>query len=508
MRNVFRAKLRRIREGNAPRVLDLFSGCGGISLGFHAAGCAIAGAIELDEHAILSHAMNFHGEDSESLEVHSVPRDITQHEPADVLADLRIRGKFDRLIDIIVGGPPCQAYARVGRAKLREVDAHPEAFLRDARGNLYLRYLQYVRELKPLALLMENVPDVMNVGGHNVAQEVCEVLSDLGYECRYTLLNAAYYGVPQMRERMYLLAYRKELAAAVRFPAATRWIDLPVGYRGSRHVALRGTLRSQRSKDGTLFDEEELGECYYVEPPLASRDLPPAVSTADAICDLPPLTAHLTGGDRRGARHFRELTEYEIAPVNDFVHLMRNWPGFENPVGIYDHVIRSLPRDYPIFKAMKAGDQYPEAKRIAENRLLPRAIAKEEQRLGRRLRDPEMEELKKKVVPPYDAGKFPNKWRKLEPDLPSRTLMAHIGKDTYSHIHYDGRQARTISVREAARLQSFPDGFRFSGTMNPAFRQIGNAVPPLMARAIALEIVATLKGSRRGSRKRVWASHS
>ena len=63
-------------------------------------------------------------------------------------------------------------------------------------------------------------------------------------------------------------------------------------------------------------------------------------------------------------------------------------------------------------------------------------------------------------------------------DEPAQTLMAHLGKDSYSHIHYDSRQSRTISVREAARLMSFPDGFRFVGTMNPAFRQIGNAVPP------------------------------
>lgn len=63
--------------------------------------------------------------------------------------------------------------------------------------------------------------------------------------------------------------------------------------------------------------------------------------------------------------------------------------------------------------------------------------------------------------------------------------MAHLGKDSYSHIHYDSAQARTISVREAARLQSFPDGFVFRGTMNPAFRQIGNAVPPLLAKALA-----------------------
>jgi DNA (cytosine-5)-methyltransferase 1 len=71
--------------------------------------------------------------------------------------------------------------------------------------------------------------------------------------------------------------------------------------------------------------------------------------------------------------------------------------------------------------------------------------------------------------------------------------MAHLGKDSYSHIHYDGAQARTISVREAARLQSFPDGFVFAGAMNSAFRQIGNAVPPLMGFALATEMVKTLR---------------
>ena len=105
------------------------------------------------------------------------------------------------------------------------------------------------------------------------------------------------------------------------------------------------------------------------------------------------------------------------------------------------------------------------------------------------------EALKQSIVPPYDDSKFPNKWRKMWRDQPARTLMAHLGKDGYSHIHYDSDQARTISVREAARLQSFPDGFKFSGTMNPAFRQIGNAVPPLLAEALARTIRATLKAA-------------
>jgi len=123
----------------------------------------------------------------------------------------------------------------------------------------------------------------------------------------------------------------------------------------------------------------------------------------------------------------------------------------------------------------------------------------------------EYERLREAIVPPYSAGKFPNKWRKMWSNQPARTLMAHLGKDGYSHIHYDSFQARTISVREAARLQSFPDGFAFCGTMNPAFRQIGNAVPPLIAKALAQQIMVALKASasrserayvvcRRGSR--------
>jgi DNA (cytosine-5)-methyltransferase 1 len=79
------------------------------------------------------------------------------------------------------------------------------------------------------------------------------------------------------------------------------------------------------------------------------------------------------------------------------------------------------------------------------------------------------------------------------PDQPSRTLPAHIGKDSYSHIHYDSRQARCISLREAARIQSFPDAFAFSGSMNSQLAQIGNAVPPLLAYSVAHELLLALK---------------
>lgn len=481
----FSAKLERLQRGASPRVLDLFSGCGGISLGFQAAGFKIAGAVEIDPDAASSHALNFHsGIPADAFKAYSRPWDITCTEPEELAAALRL-GRVADSVDVIVGGPPCQAFARVGRAKLREVDAHPEAFVRDPRGNLYLRYLHYVRAFRPVALLMENVPDVLNYGGHNIAEEITEVLDDMGYICRYTLLNAVHYGVPQMRERMFLVAFARGLHPKVFFPAPTHFHELPRGYEGSRQVAMKTLNARQHSllKAGT-------SGFIQVQTP-AGRTC--AVTAREALEDLPPITAHIEGKLKRGARRFDTLISYPARRViSEYAHRMREWKGFESPIGVMDHVIRYLPRDYAIFERMQAGDQYPEAHKLAVSMFKEQlAILRAN---GEKIVDgsPEYSRLYAEIVPPYDPGKFPNKWRKMEPDCPARTLMAHLGKDSYSHIHYDSRQKRTISVREAARLQSFPDGFRFHGTMNPAFRQIGNAVPPLMAKAIAEVMMQTL----------------
>lgn len=474
---VILGKLDRLKRGGRPRVLDLFAGCGGISLGFHSAGFEMVGAVEIDAAAARSHALNFHRNASPDLfEAHAKPRDITAIEPHELLSIYGLSGPADAQIDVIVGGPPCQAFARVGRAKLREVAEHPEAFLRDPRSNLYLRYLDYVRALKPVALLMENVPDVLNFGGHNVAEEVCEVLHDLGYEPRYTLLNAVFYGVPEMRERMLLVAYRKELNAQRWHPEPTHWIELPQGYHGTRKVAMQ-TIRTD------LFEEDR----YFADPPEPHPDHSiPAVTAEQALSDLPRIGDESELKQSKGPRRFDRLARYSGLPRTDYQRLMRHWPSFESLEGVYDHVIRYLPRDYKIFARMLPGDQYPEAHQLAL-RMFEERLQEMERKEGRRPRPgtKRYEIEMAAYVPPYDPTKFPNKWRKMEADMPARTLMAHLGKDSYSHIHYDSSQARTISVREAARLQSFPDGFVFEGPMNPAFRQVGNAVPPLMAKAIA-----------------------
>ena len=223
-------KLERLRKGEHPRVLDLFAGCGGLSLGFQAAGFSIVAAVENDPDAARSHGLNFH----DGAEQHTKARDVLTS-PEALAEDLEL-GPVTDAFDVIVGGPPCQAFARVGRPKLREIDAHPQAFLHDPRARLFLEWLHYVEACQPLAVLMENVPDVLNHGGQNIAEETCEVLEGKGYVCAYTLLNASLYGVPQTRERMLLMGYRREVANRVRIPDPTHWAELPPGSYGQKLV--------------------------------------------------------------------------------------------------------------------------------------------------------------------------------------------------------------------------------------------------------------------------------
>src|ERR1700688_2640433 len=301
-----------MRAGKAPRTLDLFSGCGGLSLGFLAAGFEISGAVEFDPDAAKSHGKNFHPGRPE----HAVARDIIVTDPDHLAADLAL-GPVQDAVDVIVGGPPCQAFARVGRPKLREIDEHPQAFRHDPRARLYQEYLRYVSAFQPLAVLVENVPDVLNHGGQNIAEEIGEVLEEKGYICGYTLLNAAFYGVPQMGERMFLIAYRREFAQRVTFPVPTNWLVLPPGYEGSRQVALKVL-------NGHLEKAHD-----YIEPPAASPNLPPAVTAEDAIGDLPPIYARqqlASGGLRRGARRFDQALLYDRRrKVSSYAQSMRTW---------------------------------------------------------------------------------------------------------------------------------------------------------------------------------------
>jgi len=419
------------------RVVDLFAGAGGLSLGFQAAGCEIVAAIDIDAVAGETFRRNL-----APLQPGHAPLMLAGEECS--LADVEFLRRLDIASpDILIGGPPCQAFSRLGRGKLDSLSE--EGFEGDPRNELYRGFLAMLSHWRPRAVVMENVPGMLSVKGVNHADRVARELAGAGYRVGYAVLNAVWYGVPQFRERLFFLGYRENLGINPVAPPGTHRATLPEGYR-----------RPQGEQQRTLF-EGPAWQDHEGELPVRFIPNPrPAVTVGDALGDLPHLTEHLAGtGLPRG--DFRQLSGYRCPPGTEYARLMRGWPGFPTPSGVVDHVVRRTPRDYETFRRMKPGARYPEAYRIAWER-----FEEELARLrGSGLAPAEGSEawvaLRDRFVPPYPATTFEDKWRKLIAEQPSWTIPAHLAKDSYSHIHHDSDQARMISVREAARIQSFPD---------------------------------------------------
>lgn len=441
------------------------------------AGFELVAHVEADETAASSYARNFEPAQGRDVGAWARARDMVSTDAATMVSEIGLGTQIGNQFDVLAAGLPCQAFARIGRSKLRSVTGDEEAFKNDPRAGLYQRFLEYVEAVQPVAILIENVPDILNFGGHNVPEEICATLETFGYVARYTLLNAAFYGVPQLRERLFLIAIDKSLGIEPSFPTPTHAAFVPSGYLGSRAFAMKHI-----PKVGSRFSAI----------PQPRPGLSRAVTVRDALSDLPRIVEHFRDPAVMRRRKLLEKIPYSsFYGLSPYAAAMRAWPGLSRTCdGTDGHLVRLTPRDFPIFSRMQNGGDYPHACSVAQM-IFEEALCK--------LNPPPSEgdqayhDLRKSCIPPYDPGKFPNKWWKLDPEAPSRTLTAHMGKDTYSHIHWDSRQKRTISVREAARLQSFPDSFRFAGAMNAAFRQIGNAVPPLLARAVALNLLKDLK---------------
>lgn len=449
-----------------PTTLDLFAGAGGMSLGFRAAGARCVGAVEWNASASETFAQTFK-EDAPVVFGGPEAGDVNRIPVPDLLAAL------PEPPTVVVGGPPCQGFSRIGRAKhaslLGDEDRVRLGGVRDVGRNLLYQYfLDVVRVAKPLAFVMENVPGMREQMGSDFARRISREAHALGYNVRYMMLNAANYGVPQHRWRLFFVGLRSDLGvtAIPRPPTQT-------------HLALAALEGSSLPEDPWLIAGADL--------PIVGSPAPP-VSVRDAIGDLPKLKEHLRG-ERPGER--RVPLRRRPSP---YVEILRNWPGIATPLevsGTWHRYLGGLTdrQDYRIFELMAQGDRYPEVIEIG-HRLLEEHVAT--------LSDPprpgteEWEEMKARFIPKYRRDAFHDKWRKLVADEPSWTVTAHLSKDAYSHIHYDSRQARTITIREAARLQSFPDGVDFCGNFGEQYRQIGNAVPPLLARAIASELFAQL----------------
>jgi DNA (cytosine-5)-methyltransferase 1 len=457
-----------MRDDCALTFIDLFAGAGGLSLGFSRAGFSCAGAVENSLPASSTYQKNFPEHAVCPLtRLGPVNGNILSLKRETVERALRDMGLTE--VDVLVGGPPCQGFSRVGRAKLDHLATCDGSSKTDPRNSLYLKFLDVLKWTRPRAFLFENVPGILDLRGMNVAEAICEAASSGGYRVLSTILNAAWYGVPQTRDRVFILGIRSDLGLAPSFPAPIYRAQLTTGHLSESKVL------------GSIFFKNP---AFFVKTnnPIGGR---PAISVAEALGDLPPFLQHLTDSTYKSDRTRFPPRRYRPGRPSTYASLMRNWDEKFSSRSASDHYCRFTPRDFETFGLMRPGDKYPDAVRIAEKQF---EKAKVQYRKGLLSQPPE----RRNFVPPYRLGSFDEKWWKLVPSLPSWTITAHLSRDGYSHIHYDA-QKRSITVREAARLQSFPDAFVFSGNTGDCFTQIGNAVPPLLAFALATHMRSLLK---------------
>ena len=325
-----------MKDNKLPEVVDLFSGCGGLALGFQRAGFKITHGVELVQSAADTASYNLHwryGEESQHL-----CGDITKLDP-DIFSD-----KIGSNGCIVIGGPPCQAYSLAGRAKLKSL-GEARINTNDKRGYLYQDFLRFALGLKARAIVMENVPESVNYGGKNIPQTVCEILEENGYKAIWTILNSADYGVPQLRERVIVMAINSAEKLDIKMP-----------------------VPSNRSMEGKITQNQlrfrSLAEFTNFREPLQGGDgCKPWVTVGDAFSDLPSLMPSLEC--KYKLNKITAGLPYDNDIEADYQRTMRTWYGrvMESVTG---NCYRKTLRDYPIFAQMEQGDNYVEASMIAD----------------------------------------------------------------------------------------------------------------------------------------------
>ena len=308
--------------------------------------------------------------------------------------DKRLGGKE---LDGIIGGPPCQAYSTIGRAnnKLKKST--------DKRIYLYKYYLDFLDRYSPKFFLFENVKGLLSfkdLSGELLLPKIIGEFDKIGYVVNYKIVNASDFGVPQKRERLILVGYRKDLTI-------------------------------KKSFFDYLYE--------YIENAPKLKEL---------FADLPTIKA--------GTNY----TEYSCECSSEFINkYIRNKKDI-----LTQHVSR--PHN--------------------ENDLKIYKLVLETKKMGRNLK---YTDIPIDLQTHSNTTSFLDRYKALDYDSVSHTIVAHISKDGHYYIHPDSKQNRSITVREAARIQGFPDDFYFEHSRTAAFKQIGNAVPPILSKKIAMAIV-------------------
>lgn len=415
--------------------IDIFAGAGGLSEGFTKQGFEAVAHIEMNSDAVKTlqtRACYYYLKEHNNLtpyyeyekghisreELYAlVPRSFIDSVLCETISEKSINGifvKVDNLlqanpawnneVDLVIGGPPCQAYSLVGRAiksakdrliKETEIKADPRNFL-------YKLYCRFLKKYKPKMFVFENVPGLLTAENGKYFRNMKAYLKRVGYVIEWREINANIFGVLQNRKRIIIIGWRK----------------------GTNHH-------------------------YPNFQPIQHNYL-----VNDILRDLPIIQAGGKNNRYRRIPPSQYLTDFEIRNNEDVL----TW-----------HIARShIDRDKEIYR------------RVIQ------AWNNGHQRLS-------YPNLPEELRTHKNISSFLDRFKIIEGDTAAcHTMMAHISKDGHYFIHPDIHQARSITVREAARIQSFPDNYYFEGSRTAAFTQIGNAVPPLLSEAIARELLLQL----------------
>jgi len=387
--------------------LDLFAGCGGLSIGLGQAGIDVRWANEIDAYAAETYRKSHPGctvfeEDVNLLYQRLLDRDRNLPRPGEV--------------DLVAGGPPCQGFSGYNRHRR----------VKDPRNSLVESFLDVVAHLKPKYVLMENVPGMLSLDKGRVPTLLLAALESLGYEARLGILQAGYYGLPQNRWRVFIVAATSGLTLPT-FP-------LPV------HAFPRTTIFG-----ATAF------RANVVKPLNSKADLfwqpAPTVTVGNAISDLPEIP---NGG---GA----DECNYASAASCSYQQMLRG-----NNFAVWNHKCTQL--GDLMLERCKAVPKRPGAGWLD----LP-------------------EHLKPKNLLRHGDDRYPNRFGRLHWQGTFNTILTQALPYWGRVIHPE--QDRVISIRESARAQGFSDLVRFFGPQTSCYVQVGNAVPPPLGRALGREFL-------------------
>lgn len=392
--------------------IDLFSGCGGLSEGFYRMGFTALAHVEINHWACetLRKRMAYYGYPNIEREV--IEKDITS---ADILTDID-NAVAGRSVDVIIGGPPCQAYSTAGRVR------DSKGMASDPRNFLFESYVKILEYFRPKFFVFENVTGLLSarVNGKPIMPSIMSALGNsykIINDPNILVHNTADYGVPQIRKRVIIMGVRKDIATK-------EVIDL-----------YNGVVKTHWNPETDTVERKGLKKF---------------VSVREAIGDLPPVE-----------------------------------PGEDASTNSYDY-----PCNNAFLERIGKAGIYPLMDHIARKH-----NALDRERFAIMINNHWSFGQLRKEMPQYEhehARVFDNSYVVQWWDLPSKTILAHIHKDGFQFIHPDGNQTRSFTVREAARIQSFPDDFEFAGSRGEKYKQIGNAVPPLFAEALAKSIKKNL----------------